>query len=153
MARAWNALIKRLVVTSAETVIASSVCSRRCSMSTERLVQELDKYTARRKFLKQLGAASLIALLGLIGLPETASAVNWHCCTLCFTPGSAQSWPACNGTNNYNEKTKWCWNCTDGSGVAYQCCEYMNVGAPCANPPCQYVFASYGRQIGSMPQP
>jgi len=123
-------------------------------MDTEKIVQELGKHIGRRDFLKVLGAGSLSALLALLGLPETASAVNWHCCNLCFVPGSQQSWPSCNGTNNHTQTTKWCWNCTDGSGVAYQCCEYKNGGpnTNCARD-CTGVFASYGRYIGSMPQP
>lgn len=122
-------------------------------MDTEKLVQDLGERITRREFLKRLGVGSLAALLALIGLPETASAVTWHCCNLCVTPGSQQSWPSCNGTNNQTQKTKWCWNCVDGSGAAYQCCEYLNIGAPCQNPNCTTVFASYGRFLGSAPQP
>jgi len=119
-------------------------------MDTEKLVQDLGEHISRRGFLKRLGAASLAALLGLLGLPQTASAlVQWHCCWLCFTPGGQQSWPSCNGTNNQTQKTKWCWNCTDSTG-AYQCCEYKNYPATCL-PDCDGVYASFGRFIGSGP--
>src|SRR5260221_14771735 len=98
-------------------------------MDTQKIVQGLGRHISRRQFLKGLGVGSLAALMALIGSPETASAVSWHCCDLCFTPGSQQSWPDCNGTNNLTQRTKWCWNCTDGSGVAYQCCEYQKIGS------------------------
>lgn len=121
-------------------------------MDIEKLVQDLGEHITRREFLKRLGTASLVALLGLIGLSETASAtVNWHCCHLCFNPGSAQSWPYCN-SNNRDKKTKWCWNCWENS-IEYECCEYKNIGATCARD-CDKVYASYGRRYGpSAPQP
>ena len=124
-------------------------------MDTQKIVQDLGEHITRREFLKRLGVGSLAALLGLIGLPETASAsVIWHCCLLCFTPGSQQSRPSCNGTNNQTQKTKWCWNCTDGGGAAYQCCEYKNFPSTCdSSCVAGKVYASYGRFIGSMPQP
>lgn|SRR5574341_53753 len=131
-------------------------------MDTEKIVHDLGEHITRRDFLKQVGVASLAALLGLLGLPTDAAAcgtscppgtIYYHGCCLCYTPGSAQSWPGCNGTNNQTQKTKWCWNATDDSCVAYQCCEYMNIGAPCQDPYCNTVFASYAHKIGSMPQP
>lgn len=121
-------------------------------MDTEKLVQDLGERITRREFLKRLGVGSLAALVGLIVSPDTASAGNWHCCDLCRT-SAVQSFPYCNGVNNQTQKTKWCWVCWEGT-TEYECCEYMAIGTPCADPTCLQVFGSYGHRYGGpVPEP
>ncbi len=58
-------------------------------MSTEKLVENLGKQLDRRKFLRNVGAAILSALVALMGSPGSAAAYTFGCCNLCLPPSGS----------------------------------------------------------------
>lgn len=114
-------------------------------MTTEKLVQALGERLSRRGFLASLGAGTVGALLGLMGLPQVAEAVapvHVFCCTLCYNPGAS-----C-GTNC---PYAWCWTCIH-SCATWLCCECIRPGAQCSGE-CGNVRSSWIKCIaGCCPQ-
>jgi hypothetical protein len=126
-------------------------------MDTERLVEDLGEHISRRRFVKDLGAASLATVLALLGLPSPASASHGYChccsypacCVLCCSPGGAQSLPTCSG-GGHNYKTKWCWYCDHTNGRTYKCCEAKDPNTTCDRD-CNKVYASWYQLTGYGP--
>ncbi len=64
-------------------------------MSTEKLVEALGKRIDRRDFLVKVGKGIIGGLLGLMGLPQSASALyRYACCNLCQAPSNC----SCSGS-------------------------------------------------------
>lgn len=123
-------------------------------MSTEKLVEKFGQQIGRRAFLAKLGASAVGALLGLIGIPETASAthggtcppgtVHYKCCCLCHWPSTSCA---------YGCPSSWCWTCEETTtGYFYRCCECKDQGAPCTGA-CGDTYKSWIQFAGTAPMP
>ena len=93
-------------------------------MSVDELVRRVGEGIPRRKFIARAGAAVLGVTYGILGAPQTASAlVHYKCCWLCESPSSS----CCGGAIPY---CIWSWTCCDGpSFKRYKCLEYYCGGS------------------------
>ncbi len=104
-------------------------------MSAEKLVEALGKRVDRRAFLVKVGKGVVGGLLGLMGLPQSAAAVGWKCCTLCENNSGSCSGCAC----------QWCWTCYYApENKCYKCCECHTdtsyCGRGCGNVDCSWAY-------------
>ena len=115
-------------------------------MSTEKMLEAVNTVLKRRRFLRNLGASGLGAVLAMMGLarPALAHGVHVYCCHLCYTPGG------CGSTG-----CEWCWTCCTNDGQKYRCCERFQVGSHTCNGNdlnnCPYVACSTTTFLGSCP--
>lgn len=122
-------------------------------MSPEKLVDELGQQITRRTFLVRMGSGAVGALLGLIGLSQTAYAYTYACCNLCFPPSSPCGLPACDRPDgNHSYSTEWCWYCTHTDGKVYKCCECKDPHSTCKQD-CNGVYQSWATVTGFAPRP
>ena len=101
-------------------------------MSTEKLIKGLATQIDRRKFLGKLAVSVLGAVTAALGLSQTAAAVDYACCHLCFAPSGRCPNCACT----------WCWVCTD-LGTVIKCCECHTVAGTCGSKNCTSVNCSW----------
>lgn len=98
-------------------------------MSADDAVQRIGEFMGRRRFLSQVGAATLTAAFVVLGRPERAAAeITVACCHLCHSPGST-------GCDARPVVCTWSWTCCYMSGARvtrYRCIEcYCNTGSDC----------------------
>lgn len=97
------------------------------------VARSLGEVINRRRFLRRIAVAATSLAASLLGLPQTALALfNCACCTLCQPCGTS-----CSGCH-----CVWCWNCTDGSGQVWLCCECYDISGDCLGD-CNHVTCSY----------
>lgn len=117
-------------------------------MSSDRMIEILGKTLERRRFLRNLGAGGLAAVLTTLGLsrPVQANGVHVACCHLCYSPGGDCSNTGC----------EWCWTCClTATNTKYRCCEKFEIpeqtcdGSTLDN--CVYVGCSTVTNLGGCP--
>jgi hypothetical protein len=98
-------------------------------MSTVQLAEMVAGAVERGRFLRRASVATLGALIGALGLAESAQALwNFHGCNLCAAPSNCPPGATCS----------WCWtgtchSCSDRGGANYMhsCCEGYNDDIEC----------------------
>ena len=104
-------------------------------INTEQLAGRVVAYTNRRKSLAKVGAGTLGALAGLLGLSQRAAASSG--CNLCKSASSSCSGCAC----------VWCWHACVGWQFRYKCCECYKPGHACSGD-CSGVKCSSEENVG-----